>query len=65
MEKKVAEETSATKTGQSGVSSCLLICWLEVPAVQVKCHHAEVFREKRTCITINEESESGPLGKYL
>jgi len=38
---------------------------LEVPAFEVKCHRTEVFREKRTPITINEESEFGPLGEYL
>jgi hypothetical protein len=42
-----------------------LLCLLEVPAVQVERHHAEVFREKRTCIEINRESEFGPLGEYL
>jgi hypothetical protein len=38
---------------------------LEVPAVQVERQRAEVFREKRTRVTINEESEFGPLGEHL
>jgi hypothetical protein len=42
-----------------------LLCLLEVPTVQVEGHRAEVFREKGTRVTINDESESGPLGEYL
>ncbi len=44
---------------------CHMDCLLEVPAVQIERQRAEVFREKCTRITINEESEFGPLGKYL
>jgi hypothetical protein len=42
-----------------------LIDLLKVPAVHVERDCAEVFREKRTRVAIDEESEFGPFGKYL
>ena len=42
-----------------------LLCWLEVPAVHVERHGAEVFRKKCTRITIDKESEFRPLGEEL
>ncbi len=65
MEYKAIGKTFAVKTGRSGVTLFYLIYWLEVSAVQVERHHTEMLREKRTGIMINEESEFGPLGKYL
>jgi len=63
--KKVLEEISVAGTGRSGVSSCRLLSLLEVPTVQVERYRAEVFCEKPTRITINKESEFGPLGKHF
>ncbi len=42
-----------------------LIYWLEVSAVQVERYRAEVFGKKPARITVNKESEFGPLGKKL
>ena len=61
----MTEESSTVGTGRSELSCAGMIYLLEVPAVQVERHRTEMFREKRTRVSINDEGESGPLGEHL